>query len=83
MVVVAKPGPDPTVSDVEFIRAIIEDRKPVRSTREIAEAVGLSRQATTKHLDRLEGEGYLHKDKAGPTVVWWPTPEGRNLLSQS
>ena len=74
-----RPGPDPSVSDAEFIQAIIEDRKPVRSTQEIADSVGLSRQATTKHLKRLHENGKLFKDKAGPTTVWWPTPDGREL----
>ena len=79
----AKPGPDPSVCDAEFIEAIVRDRKPVRSTKGIGESVGLSRQATTKHLERLHEAGYLHKDKAGPTTVWWPTPDGRSLLNQS
>lgn len=76
----AKPGPDQKVEDSEFILAILRNRKPVRSTSEIGDSVGLSRPATKKHLTRLYEEGYLHKDKAGPTTVWWPTPEGKELL---
>jgi predicted ArsR family transcriptional regulator len=80
---VPKRGPEPTVGDAEFLRAAVADRKPVRSTSEIAESVGLSRQATNTHLERLAEAGKLHRGKAGPTTVWWPTPEGRELLAQS
>lgn len=76
----AKPGPDPSVTDEQIIRAIVTDRKPVRSTSEIAAAIDLTRQGTRKHLDRMQEAGLLNKDKAGPTVVWWPTTEGRELL---
>lgn len=83
MCIVGKPGPAPSVSDAEFVQAIVYDRKPVRSTKEIADSVGLSRQGARKHLDRLLDEGYVYKDKAGPATVWWPTPDGHDLLAQS
>lgn len=76
-----RPGPDPSVPDADFVRAIVSNRKPAVATTEIAGAVGLSRQATRRHLDRLRDDGLLNRGKTGPTTVWWPTPDGRDLLA--
>jgi predicted ArsR family transcriptional regulator len=80
---VPRPGPDPSVPDTAYIRAITEDRKPVMGTQQIADKVGLSRVAATRHLERMEDNGLLHSGKAGSTTVWWPTPEGRAHLQDS
>jgi len=76
-----RPGPDPTVSDPDFVRAIVSNRKPAVATTEIADAVGLSRQATRRHLNRMHEDGLLNRGKTGPTTVWWPTSDGRDLLA--
>jgi predicted ArsR family transcriptional regulator len=76
-----KPGPDPSVSPPELVRAIVSNRKPAVATSEIADTVDLSRQATRRHLDRMEDDGLLYSGKTGPTTVWWPTEAGRQLLA--
>jgi len=39
-------------------------------TKEIAELVGVSRQAADRRLRRLEDEGKMWSKKVGPTRVW-------------
>jgi len=76
-----RPGPNPSVPDDDFVRAIVSNRKPAVATTEIADAVGLSRQATRRHLDRMHDDGLLNRGKTGPTTVWLPTADGRDLLA--
>lgn len=78
-----KPGPDPTVSDEEILRAIILAYPPALGTSDIAEEIGISRQATDRHLGRLEEEGLLESKKVGPSTIWWTTDDGRAHLSES
>lgn len=78
----SRPGPDPSVDDEEIVRTLVVAYKPVLGTSEIAEEIGLSRQATTRHLKRLEEEGMLVSDKVGPVTIWWPTDEGKRLLQK-
>ena len=39
-------------------------------TSEVAELVGLSRQATSERLERIESKGWIWSKKVGPTRVW-------------
>lgn len=71
-----RPGPDPSVSDEDIIRVIVANEKPVMGTTEIADRLGISQQAMSRHLKRLADEGALKTDKVGQARVWWPTDEG-------
>jgi predicted ArsR family transcriptional regulator len=76
----ARPGPDPSVSDEEIIRVIVSARPPALGTTDISDGLGISPQATKRHLDRLVDEGKLDTEKISDVNVWWPTPDGRALL---
>jgi len=76
-----RPGPNPSVSDEALIRAVLEAYPPALGTSDVADKVELSSEATRRHLNRLEEEGYLSTDKLGPVRVWWVTDDGRGYLS--
>lgn len=75
-------GPDPSIDDDEIIRVIVAARAPALGTADIADELGLSRQAMTRHLKRLHENGLLNTQKMSGTNLWWPTDAGRALLRQ-
>lgn len=73
----AGPGRKPTISDEEILAIIQEIEDPVATTREIADAIELSRRGTYQRLEQLADDGLLRKKKVGETgAVWW-LPEAR------
>lgn len=73
-------GPDPAVTDEEFLLAIATAYPPALSTTSIADRVDLSQPATTKHLDRLQENNLVDSDKVGQARIWWITDKGRRQL---
>jgi len=69
-------------SDEEILDAIVEHRAPAVGTSDIADVVGVSRQAVDQRLRSLEEDGLVTKYKAGKTLVWWPTPAGERYLEK-
>jgi predicted ArsR family transcriptional regulator len=53
----------------EELNGAVYCRTPAGTT-EIAEIVGISRQATTERLKQLEAEGIVWSKKIGPTRIW-------------
>jgi DNA-binding transcriptional ArsR family regulator len=78
-----RPGPDPSVSDEELLRSMHMAYKPALGTTEIAEMVGISQQAASKRLNRLEEERLVESDKIGNARAWWLTDYGRRYLASS
>jgi len=76
-------GPDPTVSDEELLRSMHMAYKPALGTTEIADMVGISQQAASKRLSRLEEERLIESDKIGNARAWWLTDNGRRYLDSS
>lgn len=77
-----KPGPSPEVSREEIIRAINDARPPALGTSDVADRIGISRQATDKHLWRMQDDGLVHTDNLGQTRIWWVSTDGRDFLNQ-
>jgi DNA-binding MarR family transcriptional regulator len=73
-------GPDPAVTDREFLLAIATAYQPALSTTDIADRVDLSQPATSKHLGRIEDAGLVDSDKVGQARIWWITDAGRRQL---
>lgn len=73
-------GPDPAVTETEFLSAIATAYPPALSTTDIAERVDLSQPATSKHLERLQENNLVDSDKIGQARIWWITDEGRRQL---
>lgn len=68
----AKPGPDPTVTDDEFLALFRETDDPVLSTAEVTEQVSLSRRSVYNRLVSLREDGRLEgKQIGGRNTVWW------------
>ncbi|AEM58713.1 hypothetical protein EGO51_18845 [Haloarcula hispanica] len=45
--------------------------------------VGISQQAASKRLSRLEEERLIESDKIGNARAWWLTDNGRRYLDSS
>lgn len=76
-----KPGPDPTVKPVAILRMIHLAYPPALGTSDIAEEIGISQQATQRHLKRLEEDGRLETRKVGPARIWWVSDAGKKELA--
>jgi predicted transcriptional regulator len=61
-------GRRPKAAEEEFTDAIY--RRTPAGTNEIAQLVGLSRQATEYRLKKIEQDGPIWSKKVGPTRVW-------------
>lgn len=57
-----------STSDSEITKAVY--RHSPAGTSEIADIIGLSRQAAAYRLKKLEADGPLWSKKVGPTRVW-------------
>jgi predicted ArsR family transcriptional regulator len=77
-----RPGPDPSVAPVDVVRVIVAARPPALGTADLADEFDLSSEAMRRRLHRLDDDGYLHSDTVGGALVWWPTEDGRALLTQ-
>ena len=72
----SKPGPDPSVTDDEFLELFRTAEDPVLSTAEVAEQVSLSRRSVYNRLVSLREEGWLEgKQIGGRNTVWWISNE--------
>jgi len=81
--VTAKPGPDPGVDDHTILQTLVSAYKPALSSTTVADRIGLSQQATSKHLKRLAEDDLVDSDKVGPARIWWITDEGRRYLNSA
>lgn len=70
-------------TDEEILAAIREHRAPAVGTKDIADAVGVSRQAADNRLRNLEADGLVNRYQAGRSLVWWVTPAGERFLDKS
>lgn len=63
------------VTDDEIVHLLetVEERcdRPVTSATEIANELGVTRQAAHKNLQDLADEGRIRRYKPGKSVVWW------------
>lgn len=58
----------------EDVLAAVREHAPA-ATREVAEAVGFTRQNADYRLRRLADEGKVRRKKVGPTLIWMPVTE--------
>ena len=68
----AKPGPDPDVSDDKIIEVIREVPYPVAKTSEVAREIGMTDAGALRRLHQLADAGYIGRRKiAHSAVIWW------------
>jgi len=79
----AKPGPDRSYTDEEVVRVIVSAPTPAVGTHDIAEAVGVSRQAAERGLEDMVERGLLKTGKISGVNTWWTTEKGRAILRHS
>ena len=68
------------VTAEEVLRVIRDHYAPVIGTQDIADAVGVTRQAVDKRLRRYEREGLVETDKIGRSRIWWLTTKGKKQI---
>lgn len=79
-----RPGPDPTAEPIDILRIIRLAYSPALGTSDIADNIGISQQATQRHLKRLKENGLLNSRKVGRARIWWLTDDGKKeIASQS
>jgi len=83
MIMMTRPGPDPSVAAVDVVRVIVAARPPALGTADLADEFDLSSEAMRRRLHQLDEDGYLFSDTVGGGLVWWPTDDGRALLTQA
>jgi predicted ArsR family transcriptional regulator len=66
-------------SDEEILDAIVEHRAPAVGTSDIADAVGVTRQAADARLRSLHDDGLVTNYQAGKSLVWWLTTAGERF----
>lgn len=75
------PGPDPSVTDEELLRAISDAYAPAQGTSYVADQVNIDRRVADNHLRRLWDEGLLESEMIGQVRVWWLTDDGRQYIA--
>lgn len=73
-------GASSGTSDEEVLSAIDTHYSPAVGTSDIAEMVGVSRQAADNRLRGLQEDGLVKKYKVGRSVVWYLTSAGARYL---
>jgi predicted transcriptional regulator len=76
-----KPGPDPSISDEEVLRAIRDLYGPAVGTSEVANRLDVVTQTADKYLRRLHEEGLINTRKIGRVRVWWLSDDGEKQLT--
>lgn len=77
------PGPNRQATTEGILHAIRDIYGPAAGTSEIAEKVGVSRQAVDKHLRELADEGLVNTRKIGQVRVWWLSDDGERMISDT
>jgi len=69
-------------SDEEVLQAIQDHRAPAVGTGDVADAVGVSRQAADYRLKNLKDDGLIDTELIGQTKIWWLTNAGERYLEK-
>lgn len=78
-----KPGPDREVTRDGVLQSIHDIYGPAVGTSEIAEKLGVTRQAVDNRLRELESDGYLNTRKIGRSRVWWLSDKGEQRVARN
>ena len=69
-------------SDEEVMQAIRDHHAPAVGTVDIADMVGVTRQAVDERLEDLELDGLVEQYKPSRDNVWYLTPAGERYLDE-
>lgn len=78
---VPKPGPNPSLDDIEILQFISDSYGPAVGTADIAEHFDVKTQTASKYLNRLSEGGFVETRKVGRARIWWLTPAGEREIS--
>jgi len=77
---VSKPGPDPTVSQLDILKEIRLAYPPVQAPKDLAERLEISNTAISNKLQDMEGKDWVESERVGRARVYWITDLGRAQL---
>lgn len=68
----AKPGPDPMISQDEVLAAMQKHDEPFITSKDLARRHEVTEQTAYKYLRRLYSSGRIERKKVGGSaVIWW------------
>jgi len=70
------------MSDDDILNQFHDSADPVLTAAEIADNVGMSRQAIQRRLKQLRDDGRLNKKKVGGRAIVWWLPDVGDEFSQ-
>ena len=76
-------GREKETPDDAILREFYLHDDPVLVTKEIAEALDMTRQGVHDRLKELEDGGWLHSKKPGRDRIYWLTSEGQQRARDS
>lgn len=77
------PGPDPEVSNCEVLEVVLLHPDPAMSAAEVADSVGVTRQAADRYLRKMAKEDLVRSSKVGASRIWWVGETGREYYHEN
>jgi len=77
---VSKPGPDPSVTQIDVLREIRLAYPPVQAPKDLADRLDISNTAVSNKLQDMEEKNWVESERVGRARVYWVTDEGRAQL---
>lgn len=77
---VSKPGPDPSVTQIEVLRELRLAYPPVLAPKDLADRLDISNTAISNKLQDMEKKNWVESDRVGRARVYWITDVGRAQL---
>jgi predicted transcriptional regulator len=78
-----KPGPKPTISDLDILREFALSADPAFTASELTDSLDMSRQGVDNRLRELSEEGLLRTKMAGRARIYWLSYEGRKMIESN
>jgi len=77
---VSKPGPDPSVTQIDVLREIRLAYPPVQAPKDLADRLDISNTAVSNKLQDMEEKNWVESERVGRARVYWVTDDGRAQL---
>ena len=76
----SKPGPDPTVTQIDVLKEMRLAYPPVQAPKDLADRLDISNTAVSNKLQDMEEKGWVESERVGRARVYWVTDAGRVQL---
>jgi predicted ArsR family transcriptional regulator len=75
------PGPTPSDSDADVLRAVALTPKPFATASDVAPQLAVGRKQARNRLNDLAEQCLLNVETVGSTKVYWLSARGREALA--